>query len=286
MKNTYQPILLDKITDEVVIEILRSVLPVFKELGIEYFVVGAFARDIGLLAKGFDEAPARITGDIDLAVMLSNKEEYEKLKVKLTFSDDFKLHPNEPIKLIYKEKYELDLLPFGDIEEDGMVKLKSKRSFTLDMPGFAEVFQDVRSIRTDQDFDLNICSLPGVVLLKLLAWDDRNHRKKDIQDIEYIIRNLYLLEIEEIVSTDGDLLELLNNENNFSEAVTARYIGRKIGQLLNHSEKILSRINQILIDNIHDSGLSKIGRIMSFETLEDSVNIIHQLYLGIQDSTT
>lgn len=42
-------ILLNKITDDIVIEILNTVISIFKELEIEYFVVGAFARDTELL---------------------------------------------------------------------------------------------------------------------------------------------------------------------------------------------------------------------------------------------
>ena len=70
MSESYQPIILDKITDDVVIEILNAVIPVLKELEIEYFVVGAFARDVELLAKGHTDPPARKTKDLDLAVML------------------------------------------------------------------------------------------------------------------------------------------------------------------------------------------------------------------------
>ena len=65
MSNTYQPILLNKITDEIVIEILNAVIPSLKSLEVEYFVVGAFARDVELLAKGYDETPARKTKDLD-----------------------------------------------------------------------------------------------------------------------------------------------------------------------------------------------------------------------------
>ena len=286
MSNTYHPILLNKITDEVVIEILNTIIPVFKELEIKYFVVGAFARDIALLSKGHDENPFRKTEDIDLAIMLSSAKEFNRLKQKLTQIDGFEAHPTEAIKFIFKDKYELDILPFGEIEnEKGIVELKAKKAFSLNMPGFAEVFKSVHTIETDQDFELNVCSLSGIVLLKLIAWDDRKERTKDIQDIEYIIRNLYMLDIDEIVTTENDLLELLENENNYTEAVTARYIGRKIGELAKDSNKVITRLTQILQQNIHDAENSPIGIIMSFDTLEESVNIIKQLYLGIQDKT-
>ncbi len=153
------------------------------------------------------------------------------------------------------------------------------------MPGFAEVYPSTNSITTDQGFELKVCSLPGVVLLKLIAWEDRNHRTKDIQDIEYIIRNLYLLEIEEIASTNGDLLDLLENETNYTESVTARYIGRVIGAMLKDSTALLNRVEQLLVRNIQDKDNSPMGKVMSFDTLAESIQIIEQIYLGIQDKT-
>lgn len=45
-------ILLNKITDEVVISILNDIVPVLNDLCIDFFIVGAFARDIKLFEKG------------------------------------------------------------------------------------------------------------------------------------------------------------------------------------------------------------------------------------------
>lgn len=216
MKNSYQPILLNKITDEVVIKILNVVIPMLNQLQINYFVVGAFARDLDLLAKGFQEPPARKTNDIDLAIMVSNEAGFDNLKSKILELNGFTSHPTEPIKFIFEERYELDVLPFGDIEnEKGEVELKAKKVFTLNMPGFAEVFSQVNSIKT--------------------------------------------------------------------EAVSARFLGRKIGEMLQNSPKLLKRIQQLLLMNINDTNNSPIGKLMAYKTLEEAIAIIHQLYLGITD---
>ena len=289
MSENYQPILLNKVTDEVVIEILNAIIPIFKKLKIEYFVVGAFARDVELLAKGHNKPPARKTRDLDLAVMLSSEEEFNQLKSKLADLDGIEIHDTEPIKLIYDNRYEIDLLPFGEIEnEKGIVELKAKKTFTIDMPGFSEVYGSSNLIETDQGFTLNVCSLPGVVLLKLIAWSDRSERVKDIQDIDYIINNLYLLSIDEVFETEGDLLEILEHVNFdlYTKAITARFIGRKIGEMIKDNSSILDRVNKILNDNIQDTNNSPMGKIMSYKTLEDSLEIIKQMHLGIQDKTT
>lgn len=285
MSNTYNPILLNKITDDVVIEILNTLIPTLQELGINYFVVGAFARDAELLAKGHTDEPKRKTNDLDLAVMMANEEAFEHLKIKIGNIDGFELHSTEPIKLIYQQRYEVDLLPFGEIEnEKGQVELKAHRSFLLDMPGFKEVFPNINTIPTNQGYDLNVCSLPGVVLLKIIAWDDRKHRTKDITDIEYIISHLYLLEINAIIAEEEDLITTFENEHKlFAESVSARFIGRKIGEMILESHPLQTRILEILNTNTQNAENSPMGQLFSYDTLEDSVNIIKQILFGIED---
>lgn len=56
MKSTSK-ILLNKITDETVISILRSIVPILNEFEVEYFIIGAFARDIQLFEKGHTTPP-------------------------------------------------------------------------------------------------------------------------------------------------------------------------------------------------------------------------------------
>ena len=285
MKKNYQPILLNRVTDDVVIEILNVIIPIFKELKIDYFIVGAFARDLGLLVKGYKDQPARKTKDLDLAVMVSNENEFNNLKTELVKLGDISEHPTQPYRLIFKERYDIDLLPFGKIEDEkGDVKLKA-RKVILNMPGFSEVHHTVESIKTDQGLELNFSSLSGVVLLKLIAWQDRIERSKDIQDIEHILKNLYLLEAEKLVETDVDLLDFFSDENKyFNEVVSARYLGRKIGQMIKGTPDLLLRVQNLLSENIKDTDNSPMGKIMSFETLEDSIKIITQLKLGIEDA--
>ena len=55
MSNTYRPILLNKITDDVVIEILNHLIPVLKEINIDYLIFGTFVYAVAL----YNEAPKR-----------------------------------------------------------------------------------------------------------------------------------------------------------------------------------------------------------------------------------
>ncbi|MEL6864734.1 MAG: hypothetical protein AAFP19_09950 [Bacteroidota bacterium] len=288
MSKSYPPILLHKLADETVIEILQAIIPIFNELEIAYFVVGAFARDIALLARGYDEQPIRKTNDLDLAVMVANFEEFEHLKARINSSSvDFTPHTSEPYRILFKKKYELDLLPFGQIEDEkGDVTLIAKKTVVLNMPGFSNAYFAVETVETDQGFNLKVSSLPGIVLLKLIAWNDRPaERRKDIEDISYIIKNLYLLEIEQIANEDSDILDLLEefDPELFTYAVAARYLGRKIRLMLKNDKALYSKVQKILEENIQDIEKSDMARIMSFKTLKNAVLIIQQINDGLED---
>ena len=278
-------ILLNKVTDEVVISILNDIVPVLNGLGIDYFIVGAFARDLKLYERGYNKASKRKTKDIDLAVMVSSQEELDQMKGRISELKGYMLHPEEPYRFLYNNAYEVDFLPFGEIaNEKGQVELKAKTTFVLDIPGFMEVFPWVESIETEAGIKLNVSSLEGIVLLKIIALDDRKERKKDIQDISYILENFYLLHLDEIAEDADELFELYEDEKlYFDECVSARYIGRQIGKILSESPALLERIISILRRETQNPIHSKMGILMEKNTLESAVRIIKQIIFGIED---
>ncbi len=281
MHNTSK-ILLNSITDQVVIDILKIVIPVLEQSRIDYFVVGAFARDIDLLVKGHPEPPRRKTKDIDLAVLMGSNEAYESLKDSIAALPDFSPSQDEPYRFIFKESYEVDFLPFGAIaNEKGQVELKAKTTFLLDMPGFEEIKPWVQTIETEEGLNLRVSSLPGIVLLKLFAWEDQPGRIKDIEDIDYILRNFYLLHIEEILETDADLFDLFTAEEKyFEELISARYVGRRMGSMLENAPKLEARLLRLL--EIQSKSFS-MARLMSYKNAEDGQQIIQSLYQGLRD---
>ena len=284
MKNTSK-ILLNKITDETVISILRSIVPILNEFQVEYFIVGAFARDIQLFEKGHTAPPARKTKDIDLAVMVASHQEFDNIKERISQIDGFVADPKEPYRFVFKESYEVDLLPFGEIEnEKGQVELKAQQTIVLDMPGFKVVFPKAEAIETVEGIRLQVSSLSGVVLLKILAWEDRKDRRKDIEDIDYILDHFYFIHAEEIADQAGDLFDLYQEEHfYFDQNVAARYIGRQIGTLLLDTKELFDRVASVLRRESNDLYQSQMGRIMDKRSLEDAVRIIRQLVLGMED---
>lgn len=282
MPNTYK-IFLNRITDEVVIELLRVILPVLEAAGVDYFVVGAFARDAELLAKGHTDPPVRKTRDLDLAVMVGSIENYDALKMALAQLPGLEESQSEPFKFIFRQAYEVDLLPFGAIaDEKGQVELKARQAFVLELPGIEEVYPFAETIETQEGLQLKVASLPGVILLKLIAWSDRPERQKDIRDIDHILNNFMNLHWDEISAEPDNLFELYEDETTvYEQCVSARYIGRQIGHMLQGNTQLRKRILELLRESMKSSPMA---RLMSPQNVEDSQRIIKAMLDGMNDS--
>jgi len=81
-----------------------------------YFLAGATARDL-LLEHAYSINPGRNTRDIDLALMVSDWSAFELLRSALLESGQFSPLGTSMHKLRFKGIYELDLIPFGAIEQ-------------------------------------------------------------------------------------------------------------------------------------------------------------------------
>ncbi len=229
-----------------VIEMLHEMENVFNKFGVEYYLVGAFARDVQFQTKN-PESFIRKTNDIDLAISISNENEYNAIIDALVATSSFTRDEKEIIKLHYKLGIEVDLIPFGEIEEHNReIKLKKPKAFTLEMPGFAETFPFKETIKLG-DLVLNTCPIDGLVMLKLISWNDK-HLSKDLDDIEKIIKAYFDWNADEIYANYFDVMEKYdpNEPYLYLPKVSAHIIGRKMKRLLEKSPELKTRVIAIL----------------------------------------
>jgi predicted nucleotidyltransferase len=240
---------IDAAEQPLIAEMLATMEDIFRRQGVEYYLVGAFARDIHL-SKGPTYANTRRTKDIDIAIMLANEEEFYAVKEALLQTGAFTAHATETIKLFYQQRLEIDLLPFGEIEnEKAETVLTKPQTFIMDVPGFKEAQAYVTTKNLDNGQAVNVCSLEGIILLKLFSWNDRKERDKDITDIETILRHyLELLDLEEY-GRYANVLELYDTDDadNYQSLVGARIAGQKIRDMLKDASEIRQRIQMILL---------------------------------------
>ena len=230
-----------------VLEMLDEFKKIAQYQGIDFFIVGAIARDIRL-SNNPEMKAIRSTKDVDIALMVTDEHQFYKVKEALLATGNFTDHPTEAIKLFYKQAIELDLLPFGEIENHVReTRLYKPRLFVMDMPGFSEIMPYVDTVDINGVLDCKVCTLEGLVLLKLIANDDDSSRVKDITDIEHIISVYFELCMDEIFSENGDAADLYDTiANNYMGLVAARIIGRKIKTMLKNSVQLHERILSIL----------------------------------------
>lgn len=233
--------------DSNTIEMLHEMETVFKKFNIEYYLAGAFARDVQFQTKN-SEIFIRKTDDIDLAVCISHEEKYNEVMEALVATGSFTRDEKEIIKLHYRLGKEVDLIPFGEIENaERVVHLTKPKSFTLQMPGFAEAFPFIEIIKSG-NLILNTCPVEGLVMLKLISWDDRPHRTHDLDDIDKIVDAYFDWNADEVYEFHTDIFDKYEKTKPamWQPVIGAHIIGRKMKPMLANSPELLSRVLSIL----------------------------------------
>ncbi|MDZ4706261.1 MAG: hypothetical protein SH848_20195 [Saprospiraceae bacterium] len=266
-------------------ELLSALERGFEKFGIDFYLVGAVARDVWM--HGINNiTPRRTTGDIDFAVLVNVKETYVALKTYLTAQEEFQPIKENAFVLLWKNRFEVDLLPFGTIEEaDGQVLLSGSGLTNIRLHGFAEVYEEgLPELNLEGKHQFKFCTLPGIVLLKMIAWDDRPEvRRDDIKDISDILNHFFDMYDEVIWENHYDLF---GDEDADLKHIAARVMGREMRKIAKRNEKLFARINGILDGNTHDLASSKMAAIMIeyFDnTVADNVQLLHQLKRGFTE---
>lgn len=231
------------------LEMLEVFGKVAGSLGIDFFLVGALARDLRLYENS-NLASKRMTKDVDIAILLASEDQFYEVKEALLATGDFVAHEREAIKLLYRQAIEVDLLPFGEIENlDRETRIEKPRPFIMDVPGFREVLPATEQVKVE-GLTIRVCSLEGIVLLKIIANADNPSRTKDIADIEHIVNVYFELNDERIYQECNDVFGLYDAiDIDYLRLVSARVIGRIMGKLLADSPALRQRMLDILQTN-------------------------------------
>jgi predicted nucleotidyltransferase len=132
--------------------------------------------------------------------MISNKDDYEAVRSHLIAHNDFRATKGNSFIMISPAGVEIDILPFGEIEIDDDIKLSETGLTSIKINGFMEVYQagtEAVLLKTGHNF--KVATLPAIVMLKLIAYDDRPEiRFKDARDIINILIHYFDLQAEMI----------------------------------------------------------------------------------------
>ena len=177
-----------------ILQVMREVDRVAKELGVAYFVAGAMARDI-LLTNVFGIAAERATRDVDFAVAVESWSQFEDIKKLLTASGLFEAAPKAAQRLYYKatpnsQGTPLDIIPFRGVEQSqNTISWPPEMAVIMNVVGYEDALTAALLVEVEPGFSLRVVSLPGLTLLKLFAWADRGaENPKDALDLVTLFR--------------------------------------------------------------------------------------------------
>ena len=254
----------------------------FIKFGIDFYLVGATARDVWM--KGVHGLPPkRATSDIDFGIMIKDSFVFDDLKSYLIEEEGFIPSKDNEFVLIWKDKSQVDLIPFGDLESEGIVTVKGTGFTSMNVEGFKEVYEQASEEIITEDQRFKVSTLPGIVILKLIAWDDRPEvRRDDIDDIAEIIKNYFHLNDEVIFEQHSDLF---TDDIELDEI--ASQLGREIGKIVSGNPKLVERIKGILENGLNDiNNLAELLASESDETIEYSKSLISHIKKGIEEVTS
>jgi len=226
---------------------------VMQAVGIPYYLIGASAIALELLKAGIK--PGRGTKDIDFAVMIAGRKEYEQITSALEARGFNKVAAPWTF---YSAAFRvaIDVLPFGEITENHTDNFHERHT-DLHVLGLREVLEDAVPVSIEEKI-VNIPPLPGMAILKLIAWSDRpEERVDDLFDLLRIMQYYYDLKWDEIVEVHFDALE---KEPLDPLLISAEVLGRDAAIYLQRSSAIASRIIQVLETNLEDASTSAIAR--------------------------
>lgn len=260
-------------------EVFNIIDQVLVKLEIPYYLVGVSAVALNLLRDGIK--PSRGTKDIDFAIMISTMEQFDHVVTELEAAGFNKV--KAPWTLFHPEyNTAIDILPFGQIEENDTVNF-NERYTDLHLLGFKEVLQHAIPIAIEEKF-AQIPPLEGMIILKLIAWNDRpEDRGNDLKDILLIIKEYFDFNSDEIYDHHHDTFP----EEFDKLIVAARVLGRKMAEICSTSNKVKERVLHVLNNNTVNLQEAPIAEEWAREndwTIEYAVSILEHIKLGITET--
>jgi len=266
-------------------ELLDAIERGFNQFGIDFYLVGATARDVWM--RGVHKVtPKRATSDLDFAVMLKDRKQFGELKKYLIKVEGFVPYKENAFVLIWKDRIQVDLIPFGDLEKEGVVTVKGTGFTSMNVEGVRGVFEEASAqIQIDENMQFKVCTLSGIVVLKLIAWDDRPEvRGDDIDDIADILRHYFRFNSEAIWEKHFDLFV----DDAGLDEIASQYLGREIGKIVMKNSKLKYRIFDILKRGISETKSNGLDELLA-KKLDNTIgfcrSLISHVIVGIKDTS-
>jgi predicted nucleotidyltransferase len=238
--------------DPILIDILQLVNQEAKSRSMNFFVVGATARDI-LLNHCHAIRSFRQTRDLDIGIEVAGWEEFMQLSEALIGTEKFAAC-REPYRLMYG-RFPVDIVPYGGVSSDnGTISWPPDHHVVMSIMGFQEAYNFGSTVRLSDDplLDVKIPTIPGMIMMKLISWSDSYpKRPKDAEDILFLMD--HYAEAGNLDRLYGDEVKLLQAED-FDQTLAG------IGLLGQDLANVTTSLSYDLIKSILDEETDYHGR--------------------------
>jgi predicted nucleotidyltransferase len=230
--------------DTLILEAIRKIDEVARRHETNYFLAGATAREV-ILRHVFGRPAGRRTLDIDFGIAVRDWKHFETLKSALVEQAGFTVHAHAHQRLIYPTTPAVivDLIPFGGVErEDRTIAWPPEEDFVMRVAGFSDGMESSVPVRLNDDLVVRVVSLPALLVLKLFAWLDRKHEKRDAPDIHTLLKDYGDAGNEDRLY--GEALNILEAEGHDVEIAGARLLGGDAAAVISADTR--ARVTDIL----------------------------------------
>jgi predicted nucleotidyltransferase len=272
----------DKVPDHLR-QVVNAIQEILGKKAYDFILIGATARDL-ILDGQYNLGAGRVTLDVDFALYVPEWDSYAELINTLLASGRFSatrvMH-----KLIYNDNYEVDIVPFGEIQdENGEYSWPPDFIQSMNVAGFMEIKDQCITFQVEgEEISINAAPIHAIYFMKILAWNDRKHKDdKDGKDQGFILSNYIELKYDVLYDEYQDIVE-----SDDWDAITscARMLGRDIGKLLKSNPKALAKTYEIIEKELIDEDNSKLAKSMSAGgnfNYTKSYNALSKLLTGLK----
>jgi predicted nucleotidyltransferase len=237
--------------------------------------VGALARDL-VLVYGFEARIERGTRDIDFGIQVDSWDDFQNLKEAL-IAQGFTTTREEQ-RLVGPEDWDLsldtlDLIPFGGIQDEAAnISWPPQGNRVMNVLGFDEALQNATSVIISRDpmLEIPVASPPGMALLKLVAWTDRDADKKakDATDFHYLMTSYSKIDkIDGLTYTEG----MMERYDYDGDLASAYLLGKHTGEIAQPVTKtyILGAFNGDIPGRTRQDLMLDMSRFSEADRVED-----------------
>jgi len=268
-----------------IVELLSDLNKIAVRSDVPFFVIGATARDI-ILEQGFGISTRRKTQDVDLAVMVKDWKAFEMVKKELLSTGRFIEEGKATHSFRYRKSLRVDVIPFGGVESPkGTITWPPDREIKMNVMGFKEAFDHSLIVRMAPKLDIRFISLPGLAIVKLIAWSERSGEAagKDAADLALLLKNYADAgNKDRLYEEHRDLLEAEGHDH---DRAGARLLGQDMSRMM--SKQTRTKVLGILSNNADiekkDGLIIALSRPLGMDKYEEAQMLLECLKRGIEE---